>query len=103
MCAKHAAAARLADRISTRVPFIIAAFVIAIVAAPVVAEFSGIPEKQALAREARQAEANRWDEAFCEKYGMPRGSERHRACLNDLLDLRRQEGKRLAEQVEDVL
>lgn len=103
MPARSVTVVRLTGRIGEGVPFIIAAFVIGIVAAPIVIEFSGIPERQALAREAQQAEATRWDAAFCDKYGMTQGSGKHRACLADLLDLRRQEAKRLAEQTEGIL
>lgn len=83
--------ARPTDRASDAAPFAIAALVVVAIAAALLMPFSGLAERQALARRTERANADRWDAAFCEKYGMAPGSERHKACLNDLLDLRGQE------------
>ena len=90
MRARSVAVARLAGWIVGGAPFAIAAFfVLSIIVALLLIEVSGIPEEQALVRTAQRAGINHWGAAFCEKYGMPQGTERHTACLNDLLNLRR--------------
>jgi hypothetical protein len=103
MRARSVSAKRPVGWVDGAAPFVIAVFVIGTVAAPILMQFSGLAERQTLMREAQQAEANRWDAAFCEKYGMAQGSERHSTCLNDLLDLRRQEKARLDEQAQGIL
>lgn len=85
---------RQATGLST-VAFVAGMVAVPVLVVPAVIAFSGIREHQALARASEQAEAMRWDAAFCGKYGMAQGSGKHRACLNDLLDLRRQERQRL--------
>ncbi len=94
------AAARSADWIRRSAGVPTAIFIAGMIAVPVlivpgVIALSGIRDYQALARASERAEATRWDVAFCKKYGMAQESVRHKACLNDLLDLRRQERQRL--------
>jgi hypothetical protein len=103
MRATRVAVARSTDRKTERGVVPTAAFVVGVIAMPVLVELSGIPDAQMRLEEAARAEAVRWDAAFCEKYGLAQGSERHKACLNDLLDLRRQERQRLNAQAQGLL
>ena len=84
-------------------PLAVGAFVVGIIAMPVLVQFTGLPEQYALAQEAQLAEIMRSEAAFCDKFGMAQGTDRHKACLNDLLDLRRQNEKRLAERDQGIL
>ena len=103
MRAISAAVSNAAGWLAESAALAIGVLIVGIIVAPVLIQFTGIPEQQALQRAAQLTEITRAEAAFCDKYGMTEGSGNHMACLNDLLDLRRQNEKRIAEQDQGIL
>ena len=103
MRAISAAVSNAAGWLAESAALAIGVLIVGIIVAPVLIQFTGIPEQQALQRAAQLTEITRAEAAFCDKYGMTEGSGKHKTCLNDLLDLRRQNEKRIAEQDQGIL
>ncbi len=103
MRAMNVAVSHMTGRTYRGASLAVGTLVVGIIAVSVLMPFTGLAERYALAREAQLAEIVRSEAAFCHKNGMAQGTDRHSACLNDLLDLRRQNEKRLADQDQGIL
>jgi hypothetical protein len=54
-------------------------------------------KERAIAEHARAVEISNESRVFCEKWGMPAGTDQHASCVLDLQEIRASEDRRVAE------
>ena len=62
----------------------------------------GAPKVQLILQQRQEAIARESD-AFCERYGIPPGTSRHRQCVDDLMNIWAKQEQRIAQEVDDSL
>jgi len=71
----------------------------AVLAALIVTIIVGLPrilENRAIAEQRRAAEISNENRYYCEKWGMPAGTDKHASCVLDLQEIRAKEEQRIA-------
>jgi hypothetical protein len=83
-------------RIYHSVHAILWALLVALVATMVI-NIPRMLKERAIAEHARAVEIANESRAFCEKWGMPAGTDQHASCVRDLHEIRAREDRRVGE------
>ena len=60
------------------------------------------PKARLIAVQQRLDTTARESNAFCEKYGMPSGTRKHRLCVDDLMGFQAKQEHRITEEINDI-